>query len=158
MSVRDSESMTKMIHKIVASKNFGSIEEMQQFIKEQLERIEQGMEFYQEMLALNPMDNQGIRSDPLRVFTIQGSLPEVEVDAMAGFGGPPEAAIYAQQWCFIWYISGLPFLMLRGVSVGNPKKLTKIPHPVRELMDVIGQLDDLEFVGRLPWWEKFEKS
>lgn len=367
MSVRDSEHMTKMIHKIVASKDFGSIEEMQQFVKDHLtgremeeleamlpddalqsdferaesliagipegtapeemvriakqalalsdycmgawfdygvyaedaatalERFEQGIErgrvrfeeqikesgdghglwgyieardfmrlleekakalvelhkmeqaieIYQEMLVLNPVDNQGIRSNLLRLFMIhhrlddarrlldhfpddalvdmaygralleivetadrtdfqipdanrpgapaspaaflkslgpefqtavkllnravkinpfvpifmtQGSLLGVEVDDLARFGGPYEAVIYSQQWCFLWYISGLPFLMMSGVSVGNLKKLSKTPHIVEELMDVTGQLDDLELVSELSWWEKFENS
>lgn len=365
MSVRDQERMTKMIHKIVASKDFGSIEEMQQFVKEhlvgremeeleamlpndgpqsdferaesliggipegsapeevvriakqaialseycmgawfeygvyaedtttalerfeegiergrvrfeeqikecgeghslwgfveardfmrlleekakalvELRELEQAMEVYEEMLALNPMDNQGIRSDLLRIFMIhhrlddarrlldrfpndamvdmaygralleivetaerigfqipdanspqapaspaallkslgpefqtavkllnhavkvnpfvpifmtQGSLLEVEVDDLACFGGPYEAVIYAQQWCLLWYVSGLPFLMLSGVSVGNLKKIAKAPLMVEELMDVTDQLDDLGLVGELPWWEKFE--
>ena len=209
----------------------------------ELHELEQAMEVYQEMLALNPMDNQGIRSDMLRIFMIHrrlddarrlldrfpndtmvdmaygralleivetaerigfqipdanspgapaspaaflkslgpefqtavkllnhavkvnpfvpifmthGSLLEVEVDDLACFGGPYEAVIYAQQWCLIWYVSGLPFLMLSGVSVGNLKKLSNAPHTVEELMDVTDQLDDLELVGELPWWEKFE--
>jgi tetratricopeptide (TPR) repeat protein len=364
MSVRDSERMTKMIHKIVAAKNFGSIEEMQRFVKEHLAdremeeleamlpddgpqsdfdraeslidgipegtapeevvriakqalalseycmgawfeygvhaedsatalerfedgiergrvrfeeqirecgegrglwgyieardfmrlleekakalvellKMEQAMEVYQEMLALNPNDNQGIRGDLLRIFMIhrrlddarrlldrfpddamvdmaygralleivetaertglqipdvdhpgapaspaaflkslgpefqtavkllnqavkvnpfvpifmtQASLLEVEVDDLACFGGPYEAVTYAQQWCLIWYASGLPFLLLSGVSVGNLKKLAKMPHTVKELVDVTGQLDDLERVGGRPWWEKF---
>jgi tetratricopeptide (TPR) repeat protein len=365
MSVRDSERMTKMIHKIVASKDFGSLEEMQHFVKENivgrkmdeieamlpdggppsdfdraesliegipegtapeevvriakqalalsdfcmgawfeygvyaddtataLERFEKGIErgrvrfeeqikesgegrglwgyieardfmrlleekakalvelqqmekaaeVYQEMLTLNPTDNQGIRSDLLRIFMIHrrlddarrlldrfpndamvdmaygralleivetaektglqipdadspgapaspaaflkslgpefhpaikllnhavkvnpfvplfmthGSLLEVEVDDLACFGGPYEAVKYAQEWCLLWYVSGLPYLLLSGVSLGNLKKFIKAPHIAEELMDVTDQLEDSGFVKGRAWWDKFE--
>jgi tetratricopeptide (TPR) repeat protein len=209
----------------------------------ELHQLEQASDVYEEMLALNPMDNQGIRSELLRIFMIHrrlddarrlldrfpndamvpmaygralleivetaertgfqipdadspgapaspaallkclgpefqptvkllnhavkvnpfvpifmnhGSLLGVEVDGLACFGGPYEAVVYAQQWCLLWYASGLPFLMLSGVSVGNLKKLANAPHTFGELMDVTNQLDDLERVGGCPWWEKFD--
>ena len=367
MSVRDSERMTKMIHKIIASKDFGSIEEMQLYVKENLagremeeleamlpddgpqsdfdraeslidripegtapeevvriaeqalglsedcmgawfeygvyaedtttalERFEQGIErgrirfeeqikesgeghglwgyievrdfmrllaekakalvelrelekaaeVYQEMLALNPTDNQGIRSDLLRIYMIHrrlddarrlldrfpndamvdmaygralleiveaaektgfqipdadsprapasaaallkslgpefhtavkllnhavkmnpfvpifmthGSLLDVKVDELVVFGGPYEAVTYAQQWGLLWYISGLPFLLLSGASLGNLKRLAKAPHTTEELMDVTDQLENFENLGGRPWWEKFEEQ
>lgn len=366
MSVRDSERMTKMIHKIVASKDFGSLEEMQQFVKENivgremeeieamlpddgppsdfdraesliegipegtapeevvriakqalalsedcmgawfeygvyaedtataLERFEQGIErgrvrfkeqiresgeghglwgyieardfmrlleekakalvelqqlekaaeVYVEMLALNPTDNQGIRSDLLRIFMIHrrlddarrlldrfpndtmvdmaygralleivvtaektgfqipdadspgapanpaaflkslgpefhpaikllnqavkvnpfvplfmthGSILDVQIGDLASFGGPYEAVAYAQQWCFLWYVSGLPFLLLSGTSPGNLKKIAKAPHIIEELIHVTDQLEDFGLVGEHPWWEEFEE-
>lgn len=365
MSVRDSERMTKMIHKIVASKDFGSLEEMQQFVKENivgremeeieamlpddgppsdfdraesliegipegtapeevvriakqalalseycmgawfeygvyaedaataLERFEKGIErgrvrfqeqiresgeghglwgyieardfmrlleekakalvelrqmekaaeVYQEMLALNPTDNQGIRSDLLRIFMIHrrfddarrlmdrfpndalvdmaygralleivetaektcfqipdakgpqapatpaalmkglgpefhhaiqllnhavkmnpfvpifmthGSLLEVEIGDLASFGGPYEAVSYAQRWCLIWYVSGLPFLLLAGVSPGNLKRLIKATHLREELIDVTDQLED--FAEASPWWMAIDEQ
>lgn len=366
MTVRDSERMTKMIHKIVASKDFGSIEEVQQFVREHLagremeeleamlpddgpqsdferaeslingipegtapeevvriakqalaysedcmgawfeygvhaedtatalERFEKGIEkgrvrlqeqikksgeghglwgyieardfmrlleekakalvelngmekaeeVYEEMLALNPGDNQGIRSDLLRIlmihrrlddarkllgrfpndpmasmaygralleivetaertglqipdvdspgapanaaaflkslgpefqtavkllnhavkmnpfvplFMTHGSLLDVEVDDEASIGGPYEAVVYAQQWCLLWYVSGLPFLLLSGASLGNMKKLARVPHFVGELFDVTDQLEDFAEDGEPAWWEKFEE-
>jgi tetratricopeptide (TPR) repeat protein len=208
-----------------------------------LMRMEEAAEVYQEMLALNPIDNQGIRSELLRIFLIHrrlddaralldrfsndalvdmaygralleiadtvdksgfevpeagspgapaspaafrkslgrefdaaikcldhavkvnpfvplfvthGSVLDVEVDELACFGGPYEAVIYAQQWCMLWYASGLPFLLLAGVPLGNPKKLTKSPHITGELLDVNDQLEELEALGGVPWWERFD--
>ncbi|MEY3898171.1 MAG: hypothetical protein RLZZ214_3692 [Verrucomicrobiota bacterium] len=209
----------------------------------ELGELEQAAEVYQEMLALNPLDNQGIRGDLLRIFTIHhrrdearslldrfpndamvdmaygralleileaaektgmlipdadrpgapaspaaflkslgpefqpaikllnhavkvnpfvpifmthGSLLEVEVDDLAGLGGPYEAVIYAQQWCLLWFVSGLPFLLLSGASPGNLKKIAKSSHLIEELIDVTDQLEEVELLDGLPWWEKFE--
>jgi tetratricopeptide (TPR) repeat protein len=208
-----------------------------------LTQLEQAAAVYEEMLALNPIDNQGIRSELLRIFLIHrrlddartllnrfpndalvdtaygrallaivetvdktgfeipdadspgapaspgalrkslgpefnaaikflndavkvnpfvplfvthGSVLDVEVDELACFGGPYEAVIYAQQWCMLWYASGLPFLLLAGVPLGNPKKLAKSPHIAAELLDVTDQLEELGALGGQPWWEKFD--
>ncbi len=367
MSVRDKEHMTKLIHKIVASKNFGSIEEMQQFVQDHLankemeeletmvtdagppsdfdraesliagipegtapkevlriakqalalseycmgawfeygvyaedtntalERFEQGieigrvrfeeqirecdeglglwdyieardfmrlleekakalvelneldkaMEAYQEILVLNPVDNQGIRSDLLHIYMLHrrlddahtlldrfpndamvdmaygralleiletvektgfqianangpgapaspaallkslgpefhpavkllkhavkvnpfvplfmthGSILGVKADDLACFGGPYEAVIYAQHWCFLWYITGLPYLLLNGALPENLQKFSKAPHIVDELIDVADQLDELDLVAERPWWARFEED
>lgn len=208
-----------------------------------LTRMEDAAEVYQEMLALNPIDHQGIRSDMLRILLIHrrlddarallnrfpndalvdmaygralleivdavdksgievpdadspgapaspaalrkslgpefnaaikcldhavkvnpfvpllithGSVLEVQVDELACFGGPYEAVIYSQQWCMLWYASGLPFLLLAGVSLGNPKKLTKSVRITGELVDVTDQLQEFEALGGQPWWERFD--
>jgi hypothetical protein len=81
----------------------------------------------------------------------------VEVDDLVVFGGPYEAVTYAQQWCLLWYVSGLPFLLLSGASLGNLKKLAKAPHTAEELIDVTDQLEDFENLGGRPWWEKLEE-
>lgn len=211
----------------------------------ELHELEKAAEVYQEMLGLNPNDNQGVRSDLLRIFMIHhrlddarrlldrfpndamvdmaygralleiveaaektgfqipdvdspgapasaaallkclgpefqtavqllkhavkmnpfvplfmshGSLLDVEVDELAVFGGPYEALIYAQQWCLLWHVSGLPFLLLSGVPVGNLKRLAKSPHVAEELIDVSDQLEEFENLGGPPWWERFEKE
>ena len=210
---------------------------------EEMKELGKAAEVYEEMLALNPTDNQGIRSDLLRIlliyrklddarrlldrfpndalvdmaygralleivtaadrtgfeipdvnspktpaspaallkslgpefhaavkflnlavklnpfvplFMTQGSILEVEVDDLACFGGPYEAVIYAQQWCFLWYASGLPFLLLGGASVGKLEKHAKAPRIAEELMDVTDQMEDFEAEGRQAWWEEFE--
>jgi hypothetical protein len=63
----------------------------------------------------------------------------------------------AQHWCFLWYVSGLPFLLLSGTSPGNLKKIAKAPHIIEELIHVTDQLEDFGLVGERPWWEKFEE-
>ncbi len=208
-----------------------------------LTKLEQAAEVYEEILALNPIDNQGIRSELLRIFLIHrrledarmlldrfpddalvdmaygralleivetadntafeipdadspgapaspaafrkslgpefnlairclneaekinpfvplflthGSILDVEVDELACFGGPYEAVIYAQQWCFLWYASGLPFLLLSDVPLGKLKKLVKTPHIAEELMDVTDQLEEFVALEGQPWWERFD--
>ena len=69
MSVRDSERMTKMIHKIVASKDFESIEEMQQFVKEHLAGRKM-----EELEAMLPDD--GPPSDFDRAESLIDGIPE----------------------------------------------------------------------------------
>ena len=103
--------------------------------------------------------NHAVKMNPfVPVFMLHGSLLEVEVDELVVFGGPYEAVTYAQQWCLLWYVSGLPFLLLNGVSLGNMKKLARTPRFVAELIDVSDQLDDFESLEELPWWEKLEAS
>ena len=103
--------------------------------------------------------NHAVKMNPfVPVFMLHGSLLEVEVDELVVFGGPYEAVTYAQQWCLLWYVSGLPFLLLNGVSLGNMKKLARTPQFVEELIDVTDQLDDFESLEELPWWEKLEAS
>jgi hypothetical protein len=92
------------------------------------------------------------------LFMTHGSLLDVKVDDLTCFGGPYEAVKYVQQWCLLWYFSGLPFLLLNGVSPGNLKKFIKAPHIAEELMDVTDQLEDAGFdIGRA-WWVKLEES
>jgi tetratricopeptide (TPR) repeat protein len=69
MSVRDSERMTKMIHRIIASKDFGSIEEMQLYAKENL--VGREME---ELEAMLPDD--GPQSDFDRAESLIEGIPE----------------------------------------------------------------------------------
>ena len=209
-----------------------------------LMRMEEAAEVYQEMLALNPIDNQGIRSELLRILMIHrrlddartllnrfpndalvdmvygralleimatanktgfeipdvddpkapasladlkkslgpdfnvafgflnhavklnpfvplcithGSILGVEVNKqLTCFGGAYEAVIYAQNWCSIWYVTGLPYILLGGVPLGNPKKLAKSPHLAKELLNVNDQLENLEALGGQPWWEGFD--
>ena len=101
--------------------------------------------------------NDAVRVNPfVPLFMTHGSILGVEVDELVRFGGPYEAVIYAQQWCYLWYASGLPFLLLAGMPVGNLKKLAKLPYAAEELLDVTDQLEALGALGGQPWWEKFE--
>jgi len=227
----------------IAARDFMRLLEEKAKALVELTKLEQAAEVYEEMLALNPIDNQGIRSELLRIFLIHrrlddarrllnrfsddarvdmaygralleivetadktgfeipdadspgapaspaaflkslgpefhvaikclnqalkvnpfvplfmtnGSILDVEVDDLAYFGGPYEAVIYAQHWCLLWYASGLPFLLLAGAPLGNPKKLAKSPHIAEELLDVTDQLEELGALGAQPWWEKFD--
>ena len=113
-----------------------------------------GPEFHTAIKLLN----HAVKMNPfVAIFMTHGSLLDVEVDELVVFGGPYEAVTYAQQWCLLWYVSGLPFLLLSGASLGNLKRLAKAPHTVEELMDVTDQLEELENLGGRPWWEKFEE-
>ncbi len=91
------------------------------------------------------------------LFMTHGSLLEVEVDDLASFGGPYEAVSYAQRWCLLWYVSGLPFLLMAGVSPGNLKRLAKAPHIKEELIDVADQLEDFDLAEASPWWMAIEE-
>lgn len=103
--------------------------------------------------------NHAIKMNPfVSLFMTHGSILDVEVDELACFGGPYEAVIYAQQCCMLWYASGLPFLLLSGVPLGNLKKFAKSPNIAAELFDVTDQLEDLEALEGQPWWEKFDAS
>jgi tetratricopeptide (TPR) repeat protein len=113
-----------------------------------------GPEFHTAVKLLN----HAVKMNPfVAIFMTHGSLLDVDVDDLVVFGGPYEAVTYAQQWCLLWYISGLPFLLLSGASLGNLKKLAKAPHTAEELMDVTDQLEDFENLGAQPWWEKFDE-
>lgn len=80
-------------------------------------------------------------------------LDEVEVDDMAVFGGPYEAAEYAQKWCALWYMAGLPLVLLKLLAPNNPKKLLKSPLVAEELADVMEQLESYQGA---PWWDRFD--
>lgn len=106
-----------------------------------------GLKLLNEAIKLNPF---------VPLFMTHGSILEVETEDMVCFGGPYEAVLYSQQWCHLWYVSGLPFLLLGGAAVGNLKKVAKLPNITEELIDVTDQLEDLMMVGDRAWWEKFE--
>ncbi|MEO7099730.1 MAG: tetratricopeptide repeat protein [Luteolibacter sp.] len=102
--------------------------------------------------------NHAVKVNPfVPLFMTHGSILDVEVDELACFGGPYEAVTYAQQWCLLWYASGLPFLLLSGVPLENVKKLAKSPHITGELLDVSDQLEDFDALEGQPWWEKFDE-
>lgn len=78
----------------------------------------------------------------------------VEVPDMFRIGGPFEAIIYAQKWAPLWYIPGLPILMLTAFAstdVLRPAKKNRgIARELAEVMDTLDRLDDE------PWWDLLE--
>ncbi len=103
--------------------------------------------------------NHAVKMNPfVPLFMKHGSILDVEVDELACFRGPYEAVIYAQQWCLLWFASGLPVLLLNSMPMGNLKKIAKLPHIAGELLDVSDQLGDLEVLEGQPWWEKFDAA
>lgn len=111
-----------------------------------------GPEFHTAVKLLN----QAVKVSPLvAVFMPHGSLLEVQVDDRACIGGPYEAVSYCQRWCTLWFVSGLPFVLLSGVPIGNMKKLIRERHYYEELVDVTDQLEDHTLLAQPPWWQKF---
>jgi tetratricopeptide (TPR) repeat protein len=209
---------------------------------EELGNLETALEVYQEMLSLNPGDNQGVRGDTLRLLMVfrrledarklldrfandpttdmaygralldivetvdrtgyempaKGSSekpgtpsalektlsPEfqnaiqklkravkgnpfvplmmrepqimgVDVPDMVLYGGPLEAACYTRKWAAIWYVSGLPMVMMLAHYPTNPERLVKSRGYAEELAEV---LDQTQYLDDIPWWEKFEQT
>lgn len=111
-----------------------------------------GPEFDQARMELK----RAVKLNPfVALFIVHPGLMEVEIDEMAVFGGPYEAAEHARKWCALWYVSGLPFLLLNSLAPNNPKKLLKSPVIAEELADVIEQLES--FQGA-PWWDRLDDS
>ena len=77
----------------------------------------------------------------------------VNIAEMVMFGGPYEAASYAQKWALIWYASVLPFFGMTAAMQADPMRHAKSKCIVEELQDVLGELESL---GDMPWWKQFE--
>ena len=74
MSVRDSERMTKIIHKIIASKEFGSVEEMQTFVGDHLAGLE--LEDLEAMLPEDALESDFERAESLIAGIPEGTSPD----------------------------------------------------------------------------------
>ena len=225
----------------VEARDFMRLLHQRALVLEALGQHEQAAEVYEEMLTLNPGDNQGVRGDLLRLLMVFRRLEDVrkllnrfpddgdvamaygrallrivetvdrtgyqmpvkspdkpsnpsalakslgpefndalkelkravkmnpfvplmmrepqvmgiEADDMVIYGGPFEAVIYTQKWAAIWYVAGLPMVMMLAHYPTSPDRLIKTRSIAEELAEVIAETNDLD---EIPWWEKFDHT
>jgi tetratricopeptide (TPR) repeat protein len=102
--------------------------------------------------------NRAVKVNPfVPMLMTHGSILDVSAGEFFSFGGPNEALVYVQEWCWLWFAAGIPFLLLADASLGNLKRLAKSPQSMKELTELFGQLEQLEALNQAPWWARFDE-
>ncbi len=84
------------------------------------------------------------------LFIYHPQIMGVEIPELISIGGPYEAVVYSRKWAPLWYVTGLPIILLTAHA--SPKALRparkdrRIAQELAEVMETLDRLDDE------PWW------